>query len=46
VLTSAPTDAKVLAQFHARGGYQRPQEDVDSAFYGRMLAEDEAALAR
>ncbi|MCU1344492.1 MAG: putative amidohydrolase, partial [Acidimicrobiia bacterium] len=38
VLGSSPTNPAVLAQFHARGGYQRPQETVDATFYGRMLA--------
>jgi predicted TIM-barrel fold metal-dependent hydrolase len=45
VLGNVATNPAVLSQFHNRGGYQRPPENVDSAFYGRMLAEDEAALA-
>lgn len=44
VASARPPDA-LLAQFHARSGYQRPEEQVDPAFYEQLLAEDEAVLA-
>lgn len=44
VLGARPADA-LVAQFHDRAGYRRPQERVDPAFYDQMLAEDTVGIA-
>jgi predicted TIM-barrel fold metal-dependent hydrolase len=45
VLGHHVVDQRLLDQFHARAGYQRPAEQVDPATYRAMIAEDEAGLA-
>lgn len=37
-------DPRLIAEWHDRSGYLRPQENVQSDFYRDMLLEDEAAL--
>jgi predicted TIM-barrel fold metal-dependent hydrolase len=44
VLGEHIVDERLLAQFHARAGYQRPPENVQADNYLEMLAEDEAGL--
>jgi predicted TIM-barrel fold metal-dependent hydrolase len=46
LLSAERPDPRVVAQFHSRGGYQRPPENVNMEFYEKLLAEDEAALTR
>jgi predicted TIM-barrel fold metal-dependent hydrolase len=38
-------DPRLIAEFHDRSGYLRPQEHVRSDFYEHMLSEDEVAFA-
>jgi predicted TIM-barrel fold metal-dependent hydrolase len=38
-------DERLIAEFHDRSGYLRPQENVRPDFYRGMLVEDRAALA-
>lgn len=45
VLGDHTIDARLVEQFHARSGYQRPPENVDPALCEEMVAEDEAAFA-
>lgn len=47
LLGTHEVDERVVASFHDRSGYRRPQEMVDPDFYGRMLGVDiEAVSAR
>lgn len=40
----AAVDPALVRQFHARSGYSRPAEVVDSSFYADMIDEDTATL--
>ena len=45
ILGDPTLDERILANFHDRSGYLRPQENVRADFYERMLIEDETALS-
>jgi hypothetical protein len=38
-------DERVVDSFHGRSGYLRPPEVVDTAFYERMIVDDELHVA-